>query len=356
MCSNKNCDKDDNSQNEICTKNQKCPCTVDDKMNWNEPTKVCEQTKQRDAKELHESLFSITHGCPTRATRAIVCFLAKNSNHCIWQVVCAAIQSGIDSKIVLGLRNCIFHHTTDSGRRTTAAKTLVKNIVSGAIFHLVDEGMEFSMAHTQQALGVSKRQIKAMHHVKQLIDTNSHAMPYQLAERKDRIVGKVVLYIYDYLLNDEYTQMDTKQGMREVVDPRTGKNENIHMQIWLNLNKKEQNCNFIKSIHYMDFQRDHRNATVGCTTFINNLAKVNTFVSNPKAESCVDKNVSALEHAMKVMKTVLKKEAVTSFDEKYTASNDDELLHAQLSEILQKSGYVLLIKSVCCPKEEQPDL
>ena len=59
---------------------------------------------------------------------------------------------------------------------------------------------------------------------------------------------------------------------------------------------------------------------------------------------------------MKVMKTVLKKEAVTSFDEKYTASNDDELLHAQLSEILQKSGYVLLIKSVCCPKEEQPDL
>ena len=84
------------------------------------------------------------------------------------------------------------------------------------------------------------------------------------------------------------------------------------------------------------------------------VGKVNTFVSKPKAESCVDEKINGLEHKMASLLGVMKRHHVKSHLENFSCTgghNYDEIVN-----ILRKAGAHRMIESVCCPKVEQPDL
>ena len=97
--------------------------------------------------------------------------------------------------------------------------------------------------------------------------------------------------MYDFLLDDAYTRLDTNQGLLKVTDPRTSEEVVVHQRIWLIVNKKGQHLLFLLSDHYLNFQVAHSGVTAGYAIFADALEAVGSFVSNPRKESCVDKNI-----------------------------------------------------------------
>ena len=111
---------------------------------------------------------------------------------------------------------------------------------------------------------------------------------------------------------------------------------------------------FQNSDYYCDFKQAH-GATAGYDVWRRVLARVGSFVTKPLVESCVDEKISGLEHYMAALLGVVKTDRVKSLLENYKDKTNG-LTYPQLLETLRKAGAYQMIKSVCCPKVEQPDL
>ena len=103
-------------------------------------------------------------------------------------------------------------------------------------------------------------------------------------QRTDYIQEKLKPYVDDFLLDGDYTRIDTKQSVEEVNDPQTGSKVNMHRQIWLIVNKHQQYLLFQNSDHYQNFKNDHEDATATYTIWRLVLKRVDIFTSKPKPE------------------------------------------------------------------------
>ena len=112
---------------------------------------------------------------------------------------------------------------------------------------------------------------------------------------------------------------------------------------------------FVCSEHHTNFQKENPGATVGYTTWSNVLNKVNTFVTDPKPEYCVDEKISGLEHYMAALLAVFKWNSVKEGLEGYSDVGD-RLGYDSLVQVLRKAGAFQMVEAVFCPKEEQPDM
>jgi hypothetical protein len=163
-------------------------------------------------------------------------------------------------------------------------------------------------------------------------------------ERKDKIVDKVWKYILDFLLNDLYTRLDTKQKLISIDDPRTNTSIQLHKRIWRVANKKSQHILFV----------ENEGRTVGLTVFRKVLKKFKKLVCNPLPESCVDKKVSNMEHYMAALVTVLRRKDFKI--QLQNASYAESLTFDKFYEVLRKASVHQLVESVCCEKTEKETL
>ena len=116
---------------------------------------------------------------------------------------------------------------------------------------------------------------------------------------KDKIIKKLEPYVFGYLLDDDFTRLDTKQGLVDVIDPRseTGELVTVHRRIWLNANKRQRHVLFQESEHYAKFQRENGNKTAEYDVFRRVCNKIGSrFVTKPTTMSCVDTKIVGLEH------------------------------------------------------------
>ena len=100
---------------------------------------------------------------------------------------------------------------------------------------------------------------------------------------------KLEPHVFDFICDDIFTRLDTKQGQMEVIYPRTGGLITVHKRIWHNVHKTQQHVLFQASNHYANFQCDNNGATAGYGVWSEVLDKVGTFVRKPLAESCIDR-------------------------------------------------------------------
>jgi len=175
----------------------------------------------------------------------------------------------------------------------------VKNVVTACLFKMMQEDVDASDYAISNAIGASRHQIQCgKDRVEELLTKQTTVTALERKERKDKIRIKVEAYIFDFLKDDSYTRLDTKQGLADVIDPKTAETITVHRRIWRNVNKRQQHLLFLSSDYYARFRQDHNQATVGYDVWHDALANVGGFVSKPLNESCVDEKISGMEHYM----------------------------------------------------------
>ena len=334
---------------------QSINCDID-KLDWDEShsTTPSSRTQFRDVADLRALLMAISHGNEERATDTIVQFLEMKSSSNIRHNIAQHLNS-IDHQIVTGLMQSIAHHTdSKGGTRTTAAETFVKDVISASVWNIAMQDKP-SIPPIATALGANYRQVNsAITRVQQLVTTNKPVLPYQRNEYKNKISEKAVPYIFDYLTDPDVTRLDTNQGLRECVDPRTGATIKVQKRIWMVTNVREQFANFHASVHYASFRRDNNNATVGRKIFRAIVQEWGKFVTYPKPKSCVDELKSAVEHAMVALLYILKFPHIKAIADQYQP-DEDEVPYDELVTILKQAGYAKLVERMSCPRVECPD-
>jgi len=209
---------------------------------WKESTDstatVSESTIRSDARKLMHLVHAISRDNVSRAVLIIKRFLNSNSNVLIKQGLSSDFVNASEStmnEICQGIRDSITHHTNpNGGTRSTSSDAYVKDIASAAVWSFVKKGEDVPITSIQQLTNLSSRQIKsAVDRVKELIATNKRVGPYKRAQRKDKVVDKVIPYIWRYLQDDKYTRLDSNQGMYVTLDPTTKKMVNVHKRVWL---------------------------------------------------------------------------------------------------------------------------
>ena len=127
------------------------------------------------------------------------------------------------------------------GSRTTVAKRFAKIIVLSCMLTIVKPNLEVNDRELHKLLGASTHQISSARAAAQdLIDNNSMLRSRERKIRRDKIIIKLERHVFDFLLDDKFTRLGTKQGLEDVIDPRseTSKQTTVHKIIWLNSNKE----------------------------------------------------------------------------------------------------------------------
>jgi hypothetical protein len=266
-----------------------------DYTDWGEAHSVTAHTTRNDAESLQVAVYAISRSDPTRAAGAIVKFLDNKANVAIRKEVLAAMKDDspeqiLQRQIIKGLKKSIAHHTNDKGgTRTAAAETFVKNVVTASVFHIAskDGGSEKKVPAQQlkHMIGATRRQVdNALELAKSLVNDNTHITFIQRKARCDKIVDKLTPFIFDFLLDDEYTRVCPEARRQkkpcEVVDPRTGEKRIVTKRIWRKQEEKFQQ--FLESQHYHDFQEANEQKTIGASTFRTTVEDVGaSFMVNP---------------------------------------------------------------------------
>ena len=88
------------------------------------------------------------------------------------------------------------------------------------------------------------------------------------------------------------------------------------------------------------------------------MVVVGQFVSNPRVQSCVDEQMSGMEHYMAALLRVLRWPHVRRQLEHYVDQDiaTGGLTYQALFQVVRKAGAYQLIQAVCCPKKEQPTI
>ena len=121
------------------------------------------------------------------------------------------------------------------------AETFIKHVVLSCVFTIVKQKAEVNDRELQKMLGALTHQISsARAAVQDLIDNNSMVRSRERKIRRDKIIIKLERHVFDFLLDDKFTRLDTKQGLEDVIDPRSETREQttVHKIIWLNSNKE----------------------------------------------------------------------------------------------------------------------
>ena len=143
-------------------------------------------------------------------------------------------------------------------------------------------------------------------------------------------------------MDDEITRLDTNQSKVPTIDPYICGIIQEHQQIWAYTNKQTQHDMFLASSYYRDFLEANpkyaeSKSGVGYTVWMEALAEVASFVSNPKDKSCVDQKISSLENLMLSIYKVMRYPRVKENLKKYNPK-DNELTYDELYTILRKAG------------------
>ena len=262
----------------------------------------------RDAKDIRTSLLAVSRARPKRAAKAVSMILDDKQNSLFAKEFIKLMSPRsetcyLDKLIVDGIRASILHHTSGrGGSRTTASETFIKNVCCACMFNIAKNKVKVSRKVLTSFIGVSMRQIHlALTKASDLIENNKVMGTLDRQLMKDYIQVKLEPHVYSFLLDDDYTRLDTNQGLLQVIDPRTGEETTEHKRIWLIVNKEQQHSLFLSSDHYAKFQQEHNGASVSYGIWHDVMDKVGSIVSNPKPESCVDKKTSGLQHMMAVI-------------------------------------------------------
>lgn len=260
--------------------------------------KVAPNTTRKDSEDLQAMLFAISRSDPARAAGAIVHFLNQKCNSAIKKEVVAEVcelndEQVLHRQIVKGLRKSLAHHTNEKGgTRTAPAEAFVKNVCTASLFHIVPKGGKIPATELTNLLGASRRQIdNAIEQVKSLVENNTTITFSQRKPRSDRKVDKIIPYIFDFLLDDEYTRQEGRKHPVEVTDPHTGEKRTIQRRSWLVRKGEDKFAQFTESQYYRAFQEAHNQTTIGMTLFCNVVDEIGTFVVNlpkPKSKSSLE--------------------------------------------------------------------
>jgi len=123
------------------------------------------------------------------------------------------------------------------------------------------------------------------------VENNTTITFSQRKPRSDRKVDKIIPYIFDFLLDDEYTRQEGRKHPVEVTDPHTGEKRTIQRRTWLVRKGEEKFAQFTESQYYRAFQEAHNQTTIGMTLFCNVVDEIGTFVVNlpkPKSKASLD--------------------------------------------------------------------
>ncbi|KAL9179414.1 hypothetical protein ACHAXT_008704 [Thalassiosira profunda] len=271
---------------------------------WNTGEKsVSKGRKHDDAMDLQAMLIAISRANPIRAGEAIAKLLHKKQNVELLVIVYQAIKPKKDRKgakdlnatIVAGIKESLAHHSkygtskgeATGGSRSAEAETFFKYVCVASVFHAVGEHDNASTLRISQALGTSTNQIKtARARVRELLENNAIMTPPERAKRKDRIRDAIEPYVFEFLFDDEFTQLVPGQKQMEVTDPRTGEKVFVQRRVFIEANKKRQHLLFLGSRYYLEgFQPANNNATVGYDVWMHCLKKVGAFVHRPPCPS-----------------------------------------------------------------------
>lgn len=290
---------------------KKAKMTDVDNLKWDERlhSEPHDNTTREDAKAIRAIIIAKSQ-CPLRAMRAMKAFLNAKNNTAIKQMLIANLgllddkSAQTNNIIVEGLRTCIHHHTNDSGcTRTTAAEILIKNVVTASVWAM--DGYNINATAILGALGTTYNQFyQARKLSTDLILREAVVGEYQRATRSDYVREKVLKYVFDFALDDDYTRFDTKQSKVDVIHPVTGDEVSIHKRIWKVVQRVQQHRLFLESKHYKQFQEDNSGATIGYEIFSEARESVLRFVCNPLPESCVDTKVSNLDQSNTICKFI----------------------------------------------------
>ena len=143
------------------------------------------------------------------------------------EIVLPSNPNKIHELIISGICDSIAQHTAQQGgSRTIAAETFMKNVCYTCIFNIEQTKCNVSSKDLSSISGASKRQIQwARTKVTYLIGNHAIMAPLERAERREFIRVKLEPFLYSFLVDDNYTMLDTNQGLVEVRDSRS--NENV---------------------------------------------------------------------------------------------------------------------------------
>ncbi|MGB2447348.1 MAG: hypothetical protein ACPICB_06430, partial [Candidatus Poseidoniaceae archaeon] len=331
-----------------------------DKMEWTSANKaeLSQRTTRNDSKFLRASLFAIAQGKVERAADTIVHFLNNPSNIAMKKVVVSELckETGIHQKILSSIRDSVAYHTDENGgTRMTAADTFVKDVAAAAVFSSVKDGVDISDKSIIDTVGISRRQVShARARVKEAIKQKTTVAKVTRKRRKDYIRDVAQSFVQDYCRDDDFSRLDTNQGKMDIVDARTGETYREHRRIWRIVNKKQNHLLFVESIHYANFQKAFPGATIGYDIFRRVLGKVGRFMSKPTPESCVDPIITAVECQMAALHSIIRQPTVKEFLEQ--CDGGEGIQSKKLQDIIRSLSSHKMIESVCCEKEEAPEV
>ena len=221
-----------------------------------------------NAKDMCASLLAVSRAQLKRAAKAISVILADKQNSLFAKELIALISHhantcAMEQLIIDGIREIILHHTIRrGGSRTTDLETSIKNVCCVCMFNIAKNNCEVSRCVLMSFVGVSIKQINfALTKATYLIKNNKVMGTIDRQLRKDFIRVKLKPFLYSFLLDNDYTRLDTNQDLVEVIDPRSDKETTEHKRIWLIVNNEQQHSLFLSSDHYVKFQQEHTGAS-----------------------------------------------------------------------------------------------
>ena len=333
------------------------------KSDWDTaPKSYKKSTLSSDKNDLKMLIDCISNKNVHRASSAIVSLLSEKSNVELKNAViegivrkksCDSDEESMSELVVKGMKSIISHHDSRS-QRNGAREIVMKHVMAASVFHIVKENIQVSNRSIQDFLGVNHRQVEAGQKIVQdMIHNNKQGVKLTRKVRSDYIRPKLKPFVYDFLKDDEYTRLDTSQGLVDVIDPRTGNTVTEHMRIWVNVNKEEQRRSFIESTHYQNFQIENDGATaVSMGIWKEALNQVGKFVVDPIERSCVDEKISGLQHMMWALVDILKTEDIKSELEKFEGTG---LSYNQSLDVIKTGDAFAMVCSVCCERQEHPE-
>lgn len=327
-------------------------------LKWDDSKKVSKTTLNNGAQELDSAVKSIAKCNPDRAAIMISKLLNDKSNAELKDIVLKSItDDDLNSLIFGGIKESLAHHSKcGRGSRTSSEETFVKNVMSACLFKIVKENRkDISTGELASSIGISWQQAQtAREKAKDMIDNNKTASPLTREIRSDYMLTKLQPYVYAHLMCEDVTHFDSNQRLMEMKHPSTGDTVKVHRRVWLNANKRQQWLQFQASPNYAEFQKDHdNNKPLAYDTWRKVLEEVGKFVSNATPKSCVDEKMSGLEHAGDAILHALKLPDVKAELEN---NNFQGLTYEDTCQLLLKRSPQDVVKAVCCPAVDQPDL
>ena len=222
-----------------------------------------DRVRYQDSKTIRAMVIAITRGDEKRAANAFTQLLSESVNSHVREDILGQLSQAEDKKnslhqlIMDSIGDTVAHHTKGRGTRTIVAETLVKNIASACVYKIVKEKLDVKDSDLSKALGIDARQFStARTTVENMIVDGTGIKALKRKKRKDYVRSLIMPFVYDFLLDDEYTRLDTNQKLIDnVIDPRSGDEVPVHRRVWKHTNKEYQHQLFLKSEHYTYYMR-----------------------------------------------------------------------------------------------------